>query len=533
MSSYHGDGFVVVAEKSDATNDWFAIYDNDGMLPDEIVWFDLENGSINFNPKSGEPPWRAPPPPILSRKVPYQRYFGTTPKKDQAAPEVLNMLGQAMRSNASFEENESSIPVAYTYFGQFVFHDLTAMNFSSNGHKPYNERSACLDLDTVFGSSNRSHRKPATLMPVGYTGPPGQTRPCDLPRTVEGRASIVDLRSDDNLPLAQTHVALIRFFNAIVERFDGISQSAARALAVSHFQSVVLHDYLQRVIHPEIYRDVMENGRAIIHTADSQIARGTKQFRYMVPLEFAAACARFGHSMIRNNYPAWNSHNSARLSSFWRNTHNSCIPPFDGVDEPRNQLSGRWVSQWGKLLHGEGLVDGQHPLMAAKIDTVLAEPLMSIPDVALPRSVARGKNSSRNLASLSLMRGGSLQLSGAESVGAQVIHQLGVLRRPTFSILENKMLLQDEPAEVQRLLERYFGGRTPLWFYTLKEAAILGCGESLGPLASRIVMETIHAAIEESSPSILLDDWIPEPKLGPSDERRYTLSDLIAYAGLL
>ncbi|URK86701.1 hypothetical protein LP421_20915 [Rhizobium sp. RCAM05350] len=169
--------------------------------------------------------------------------------------------------------------------------------------------------------------------------------------------------------------------------------------------------------------------------------------------------------------------------------------------------------------------------MAAKIDTVLADPLRVIPDVALPNLTKSLKILTKNLASISLLRGASLQLSSAETVAQTILPQLAARASPTFLVLGEE-LCQDEPVEVQNFLKCDLLGNTPLWFYTLKEAAILGGGQHLGPLGSRIVMETIHAAIEESSPSILAGKWEPEPKLAPSDAHRYTLADLIAFAGL-
>ncbi|WP_455269620.1 peroxidase family protein [Rhizobium herbae] len=533
MTAYHGGGFVIVADGPNLLKDKFIVYDPDGIVSDEVAWFNVQDGSINFRAEKVPADLDAASNVTARsiKKVPYERYFGTISTKDKPKPHVLNDFGEALRFNTSYDDDESTTPVAYTYFGQFVFHDLTAMVFPSGGRKPYSERTASLDLDSVFGPADPSRVEPATMMPVGSTAQPEQSRPCDLPRAPDGVADVKDLRSDDNLPLAQTHLAVIRFFNAIVAKCPGISHAHARSLAVSHFQSVVLHDYLPRVIDCDVYRDVMTKGRATIHNEDHKRARANEPFRYMIPLEFAAACARFGHSMIRNNYPNWNTTNSARLSSFWSNTQNSCIPPFDGHDERRTRLPDRWVSQWGKLLDGRGLSPGEKPLMAAKIDTVLADPLRVIPDVALPNLSKSLKILTKNLASISLLRGASLQLSSAETVAQTILPQLAARASPTFPVLGEE-LCQDEPVEVQNFLKRDFLGNTPLWFYTLKEAAILGGGQHLGPLGSRIVMETIHAAIEESSPSILAGKWVPEPKLAPSDAHRYTLADLIAFAGL-
>jgi hypothetical protein len=532
MSAYHGAGFVVVADGPDLVKNDFLVYDLDGLLPADVASFNIRDGSIELRSQQLNADLNIPSNPMAAsiRKPPYERYFGTIPGKNKPKSDTLRRLGEALRRNASATDDESSTPAAYTYFGQFVFHDITAMDFSFGKKKPSNDRSASLDLDSVFASITSSANT-ATLMAVGSTTPPQNSRPCDLPRTSEGLANVSDLRSDDNLPLAQTHLAVIRFFNAIVTAFQGISHSDARSLAVSHFQSVVLHDYLPRVIDPEVYQDVITKGRAIIYTQQHKAARAHEKYRYLVPLEFAAACARFGHSMIRNNYPEWNINNSGGLLSFWRKTFNSWIPAFDNVDERQTRLSDDWVTQWGKLLEGQGLQAGQKPLMAAKIDTILAQPLTSIPGIAIPQHTGDLKPRSNNLASLSLVRGGSLDLSSAETVAGDILHKLGARGSPDFPILTTE-LCQNEPIGVQQLLKTDFLNNTPLWFYTLKEAEILGCGQHLGPLASRIVMETIHAAIEESPVSILTADWVPDPTLNPSNADRYTLSDLIAFAGL-
>jgi len=68
----------------------------------------------------------------------------------------------------------------------------------------------------------------------------------------------------------------------------------------------------------------------------------------------------------------------------------------------------------------------------------------------------------------------------------------------------------------------------------LKEAEKLGNGgKHLGPLGSRLVMETLHAAIQFSSDSIIDDsqrvNWTPDPLLKDPASGRYTFPDLIVF----
>jgi hypothetical protein len=72
---------------------------------------------------------------------------------------------------------------------------------------------------------------------------------------------------------------------------------------------------------------------------------------------------------------------------------------------------------------------------------------------------------------------------------------------------------------------------TPLWLYVLAEAEITSNGEKLGPFAGRLVLEVFHALIEASPVSILdAPDW--RSQLPSQTSSRFTLADLVAFAGL-
>lgn len=482
-----------------------------------------------LGPHENEPAPVARGDPALRR--PFKRCFGSTPDAELPDAALLCEIGAGFRFNVTDTEVETEIPVGYTYLCQFIFHDLTSM-VADSGKEPSNLHSGRLDLNSVFGSGATGLAKPAMPMANGRTVPHARSR--DLPRDALGRAVIADPRNDDNLALAQTHMAMIRFYNAIVARYPGISERRAQALAVTHVQSVVLHDLLSRLIDPIVYDDVMQNGRSIIHT-DPHV---TGEFQ--IPLEFAAACARFGHSMIRTVYQHWNAANpGAMLFGFWKHTYNSSDPPLDGaLDESRTRLSDRWVAEWERLLSARPSPTGQPPLLASRIDTVFAYPLAQIPQIALPALASSSLLPSTNIATLSLLRGLSLRLSSGQAVARQVLAAVVDRGGPAFPILTPDQIMQDEPEVVRSLLTRPRNGArtlaesTPLLLYTLKEAAILSNGMRLGPVGSRIVMETVHAAIEAAQPSIIATHWKPDPGLRPSADDRYTFADLISFAGL-
>ena len=439
----------------------------------------------------------------------YRRYFGRAAGTTALPWDLLERLGGAMAFN-DCADSVGEVPAGYTYLGQFIFHDLSWMAPGPTPCEPINQRSAALDLESLFASGS-----PASLA----CGATTDGQPCDIPRTAVGVPLIADTRNDSNLALAQTHVALLRFFDAVSRVTD--AQPEAKRLTQLHFQSVVLHDYASRVIDDEVYRDVMEHGRAVIHTDGED---------FLVPLEFAGACARFGHSMVRNSY-SWSAmHPGAHLHAFWDNTYNSAVQPI-------TRLTSHWTADWRRLL-GVEVGSAEPTIFAARIGTTLAFPLKNIRPQALPP----GTRAVSNLAVRTLQSGHSLELSGAQHVHVQVIDRLRRCGRPEFDPLSEQELLDGESAEVRQVLrERSPAGPapiecTPLWFYVLKEALVRNQGSKLGPLGSRIVMETLHAAVEAAEPSILRSSdrsgWSTDPRLRPSSPPRYSFADLVRFSGL-
>jgi hypothetical protein len=80
-----------------------------------------------------------------------------------------------------------------------------------------------------------------------------------------------------------------------------------------------------------------------------------------------------------------------------------------------------------------------------------------------------------------------------------------------------------------------FHEQTPLWYYILKEAERLNGGERLGPVGSRLVVETLVELIKTSRVSILrTPGWRPDPSLRPDSQvaevspDRYSMAELLA-----
>ena len=217
--------------------------------------------------------------------------------------------------------NNTKVPAGFTYLGQFVDHDIT-LDLTSFGDKEAdptgveNFRTPALDLDSIYGLGPDGSRQLYARNPGNNTGKaPGPklligktisvdditiTPRNDLPRSPEGFALIGDHRNDENLVVAQTHLAMLKFHNKVCDHLAasvpaGELFAQARQTVTWHYQWMVLHDFVERITEKGIVAKILDQGRRFYRF---------KKTPYM-PVEFSAAAYRFGHSMVREIY----SHN--------------------------------------------------------------------------------------------------------------------------------------------------------------------------------------------------------------------------------
>jgi hypothetical protein len=334
-------------------------------------------------------------------------------------------------SNAPDGEENLLVPAGYTYFGQFIDHDLTFDTTSSllnPGLAASNLRSPRLDLDCVYGAgpddqpylyatkSADGVRKGASLV----LGLPLKNVPDreDLLRVGSGvgaRAVIGDPRNDENSLVCNIQLAFIRFHNRVVahltdthpEMKDNAVFNAARKLVRWTYQRIVIDDYLPRIIEPatyETFRIRLERkgeGAFQLFTADKRAA---------IPLEFAGAAYRFGHSMVRTGYKLNSDHKEQFIFT---------------PDMGENSLVGfgplppdHWI-EWKRFFPKDNAFKaGERPAQndidksdrlqwAYRIDTALVDPLKKLPiPIADNDSLAR-----RNL-----LRGDMFGIVGGQTI---------------------------------------------------------------------------------------------------------------------
>jgi len=130
------------------------------------------------------------------------------------------------------EQENPFVPAAYTYFGQFVDHDLTfdtrsTLQTITSGLSsfPDDERTPRLDMDCLYGLGPSS--APYMYDEDGRLAA-NPDKPFDLPRSAirfkpddpaSHRAIIGDPRNDENSIVCQLQLAFIQFHNAMIAHF--------------------------------------------------------------------------------------------------------------------------------------------------------------------------------------------------------------------------------------------------------------------------------------------------------------------------
>ncbi|BCJ47513.1 ovoperoxidase [Actinoplanes ianthinogenes] len=349
----------------------------------------------------------------------------------------------------------------WPFFGQLVAHDITADRspLTTDAAAPRNARSPRLNLETVYadgpiGSPFLFDREDPDKFLLSADG-------ADVPRNNQGVALIGDPRNDVHLFSLSLHVALLHAHNRIVDRLrrEGVPAAdvfdQARICLTWHYQWVVVHDFLPRVVGAQLVEEVLSEGARWYTSSPSQA---------FIPLEFADAAFRYGHGQIRYAY---------RLIA-----NGPQVPLFP-------DLVGFGPLPADRRLDLAQIFDvpGQPAAQRAKrLDGRLAAGL-----IGLPAQVTGGAYHS--LAARDLLRGETTGLSSGEAVAA---------------------VIGAQPLSADELGYDWPHG-TPLWFYILKEAEHRGGGDRLGPVGGRIVAEVLIGLLRADPVSYLSlePDWTP------------------------
>ena len=419
----------------------------------------------------------------MFRSLPAAKYGAT----DADSRMALTKLGEFMTSSFDApkdgnDEEESGIPALYTYFGQFIDHDITfdpmtTLIKHSDPNALTDFRTPAFDLDNVYGRGPDDQPYMYDNGPKFLLGEALANGAPDLPRNNANpnRALIGDPRNDENSIVSQLQGLMLRFHNRFVDEHPSLDFPSVQRMVRFHYQWVVLHDFLPRIVSSTVLDALKTGGR---FDPDRLRFFHWKNEPFL-PVEFSVAAYRLGHSMIRPGYRL-NDDDTTLLPIF-------PIPPNtikeipaglpEGLTGFRKMAKNRGID-WGRLIDTDIRSYGTDKAtdattkkrlqFAYRIDTSLVTPLS-----VLPPSVAHDPPPS--LPQRNLIRSFELGLPSGQNVArAMRVKELTdeeIIIGKAVDDPDNTGADPDQRGTVASLKElRPFKSNCPLWTYILAEA---------------------------------------------------------------
>jgi Animal haem peroxidase len=476
------------------------------------------------------------------------------------------------------------LPAAYTYFGQFVNHDISApvgdvvarsRPASPSGivgavDPPGLDRDRRSASETILESLINEHAAPLSLASLYGDGPsssdpqvaalytadgllfrlattsvapdsffsitlgiPAETvvhasGARDIPRK-NRKPLIADHRNDENVIISQLHLAMMLFHNkavvALKPHFADRAQRfrEARRLVTRHYQWLILNDYLPSLLSREVLRRPLAEWPSRLTEMNA------------VPLEFTTAAFRFGHSMVGSAYD-FNANfgidgrisaTGASLEDLFAFTSHKNM---QSVETKTLRLPDHWVIDWDRMTRDPGLVARNVEELggAEPIDMNFAREMLTI--IGDSNVAVHGSILFRNL-----MRGFHRRIP----FGQRLAQQYGV------TVLTEDEVRQALPeplpgapaTENLRQVAEDLGmlNETPAWLYFLCESKAHEAGQRLGATSSHIIADTITGIMNLNPESVLNYEggiWHPRDSIlrGQTADGLTTIRDFLLFA---
>ena len=417
-----------------------------------------------------------------------------TPAYNKLIRGLQDLVDAMLDDGTEVCESKPPVPITagYTYFGQFIDHDLTHDKTSFDEQwklvpeEIKNHQSPRLDLSHLYGGDEQSRadnlfdgdrfivgRKVDSII-----FPTSDPHSFDV-GFEKGSLLVGDRRSLENVILRQMTAVFSRLHNLAVDQ--GKSFEKARQQTVWQFQRLIIEDYLPHVLDRAVYKAVFVNNDPMIEWR-----------HFSVPFEFAVAAFRFGHSMVLDSYFLSDKFpDRALLDLLSKDLH-------------QGPLIKDWEIDWGKFFQNAS-PSGTSPITANPIDTRIVSGLFKVPIFTFrlfnpgPSRQFIHDNDTITLPVASLVRGAGLALASGQYVASRFGEPL--LTQDELTTDCNGVLTpQGDVLKTYDLTEE-----TPLFYYILKESEVRNNGDRLGPTGSRIVAETIYAALKSDQTSYIND----------------------------
>lgn len=397
---------------------------------------------------------------------------------------------------------EPVVPAGYTYFGQFIDHDMTYDTSAlpdpgteSIPAETVNFRRSPLNLETIYGDGpgsrdSRLYEEDNFSFRLGEAS--GGCDVFDVPLDEVPldpslrRPLAADPRNLENALVRQVHAMFLKLHNIATQEVQGVVSAydrftQARQRVCHQYQWLVRRDFLARFCDKAMYNTIVQEADPLFDW----------NCHFSIPVEFAQAAFRFGHSMVRSDY---------RLGK------GLSVPLSDlfGGKNSTGPLSCKHTINWTNFLLPKGSqhVEGINPERANRINTSIIPELFDIPPYAVKAFVRlqpTEKNFPENFALpfRTMKRGVASQLPSGQNART-ALHEDEIANTDAWADLRACDLEEN----------------TPLWYYILLEAEINEVGKRLGPVGSRLVAEVIEGALWANPKSFLRQHgrkWTPDP----------------------
>ena len=462
-------------------------------------------------------------PPEAEEQSPYARLLPSS--SHVYNPLAIALLAGPLGPMQSRGRNDRSlkprIPSGFTFILQLIDHDLTEQvgNALSLGRRQIvspegaptalNGKTGRLDLDSLYGAIGKQqlvdnrlfderghfilsktvrvvHQRREDNDEENGEGAHGFSGPRDIERGIDfgtDTRRIADGRNDENKIVVQHHILFARLHNKLMED-HGLQFLQARTMVLLTWQRIIFADVLPRIVSKDVIEKVKlahADGNTLyqhmnnrINTALPNVRHGDYEQLVAMPVEFAHAAFRFGHSMLRNAYRMNSEHALPLFTTFPVASSEDC----NTNDDLRGHVE----------ITEETEIDfrfffGPDPQYAEPIDVKIPAALFRLPPVTgitdIPLSLPH-----RNI-----LRGIDFGLPSGQEAAFTYAHVYG-----TFPLVKDLGI----PKDVLDA-DRGLGEHTPLFYYVLREAEELnGNATQLGPLGSLIVGETLVGSLAAS-----------------------------------
>lgn len=474
-------------------------------------------------PKAKKPEGSLTGSPLFDQLTDYGGQRIPTKTPEPKAKDILLYLADGADPRYARLTNKS-IDAGWTYFGQFLAHDLTL-------RRELGISCPRLNLDGLYGLGPRLSRY---LYEVNqdldfsgvrfaldhYVNENTNESVDDVFRVgAEGNIPLMaDVRNDDNFLLNQLHCAFLRFHNKMAEFFHREYNEKGDALYVRTrrfvtwtYQWILVNEYL-KLITGDIVSDLINCQSYKILSRIDPITRKPffKQESILMP-EFTVAALRMGHSQVRGFYTI-NPRDTLNLYG-----DNREKPDLRGFQRHPKRGPVDWHSLF---TFDQQAYDQQEEVEVSQsrpIDLMIASPLgcLPYPDLAAFDRDLGHINIKRSIKYNMIIREQDLKIL-RDDLGISTLEHLDEIEK-----LYPEIPHWPEWENCKKNLASLDGW--PLWIFILVEARILGTKtmemdhikQTLGPLGAQIIAEQLIWVLQQDRHSYLYEfpAWEPMQEL--------------------